>query len=374
MSFVWTIAEQRDGVLRDVSFELLARGRGLADKLDTKLASVLIGDGVAEEQLEELVRRGADEVYAIQDPRLAHFVCETYSNVLSHLIRTYHPTVVLAAATSLGRTLMPHVAVRVRTGLTADCTELDIEPGSDNLLQTRPAIGGNILATIKTPHHRPQMATVRPKSSRPLPPDPARVGKVVAVPLIESLLDHRVRVVGTRRDSVDFVNLEEADVVVAGGRGMKKAEHFQILRDVAALLGGMVGASRDAIDRGWLGYSHQIGLSGKTISPRLLLAAGISGSIQFLAGIKTSETIVSVNSDPDAGLHQVADFGIVGDLFEVMPELRRRLQERLGVSDGEPHGARENERDDGRAGEHDGEREGEREGERLDPRRTEVVS
>jgi hypothetical protein len=215
------------------------------------------------------VHRGADEVYAIQDPRLAHFTCETYSNVLTHLIKTYRPTIILAAATSMGRTLMPHVAVRTHAGLTADCTELDIEPGTGNLLQTRPAIGGNIMATIKTPDHRPQMATVRPKSSRPLPADPDRSGKVIEVPLDRALVDERVRVVGYRRDAEDFVNLEEADVVIAGGRGMKKAENFALLRGLADELGGMVGASRDAIDRGWLGYPHQIGLSGKTISPRL---------------------------------------------------------------------------------------------------------
>lgn len=328
MSFVWTLAEQHKGQLKDVSFELLSRGRSLADKLETKLASVLIGDGVPSEQLEELIRRGADEVYTIQDPRLAHFICESYSNILAHLIRTYQPTIILAAATSTGRTVMPHVAVRVHAGLTADCTELDIEEGTGNLLQTRPAIGGNIMATIKTPNHRPQMATVRPKSSRPLPVDPERVGKIIDVPLTEELLDSRVTVTGYRRDAEDFENLEEADIVIAGGRGMKKGEHFSILRDIADEFEGVVGASRDAVDRGWIGYPHQIGLSGKTISPRLYIGAGISGSIQHLAGIKTSETIVSVNTDPDASLHKVADFAIVGDLFEVLPELKRRLKHR----------------------------------------------
>lgn len=166
MSFVWTIAEQYNGRLKDVSYELLGRGRAPADKLGTKLASVIIGDGVSEERMEKLIHRGADEVYSIQDPRLASFVCESYSNVLSHLIRTYRPSIILAAATSTGRTLMPHVAVRVHAGLTADCTQLDIEEETGNLLQTRPAIGGNIMATIKTPDHRPQMATVRPSPVR----------------------------------------------------------------------------------------------------------------------------------------------------------------------------------------------------------------
>ncbi len=327
MSFVWTLAEQHAGRLKEVSFELLSRGRTLADKLDTKLASLVIGDEVDDEQLQELVWRGADEVYSIQDPRLASFVCETYSNLLSHLVKTYQPSVILAAATSTGRTLMPHVAVRVHAGLTADCTELDIEEGTGNLLQTRPAIGGNIMATIKTPDHRPQMATVRPKSSRPLPQDRSRVGKVIAVPLDDWLVDERVVAKGYRSDVQDFVNLEEAEVVVAGGRGMKRAEHFGLLRALAEEFGGAVGATRDAVDRGWIGYPHQVGLSGKTISPRLYVGAGISGAIQHLAGIKTSETIVSINSDPDASLHKVADFGIVGDLFQVLEELRRRLAE-----------------------------------------------
>jgi electron transfer flavoprotein alpha subunit len=325
MSFVWTIAEQFDGKLKPVSFELLGWGRKLAEKLGTKLASVVLGDGVGQEAMQSLVRHGADEVYSVQDPRLADFVCESYGKLLAGLVKSYRPSVILAAATSMGRTLMPYLAIRVRAGLTADCTELDIEEGTGNLLQTRPAIGGNIMATIKTPDHRPQMATVRPKSGRPLPSDASRVGKIIAVPVVDADIDPRVKVKGYRTDVADFVNLEEADVVVAGGRGMKKAENFSLLRETAGHLGGVVGASRDAVDRGWLAYPHQIGLSGKTISPKLYLCAGISGSIQHLAGIKTSEVIVSINSDPEANIHRIADFGIIGDLFEVLPELNRRL-------------------------------------------------
>ncbi|MDA3948071.1 MAG: electron transfer flavoprotein subunit alpha/FixB family protein [Spirochaeta sp.] len=327
MSFVWTIAEQYEGRLRGVSFELLSRGRALADELGTKLASVVIGHGVTEESLTELIHRGADEVYSIQDPRLADFVSESYSRILADLVETYQPAIILAAATSSGRTLMPYVAIKVNTGLTADCTELAIEEGTGNLLQTRPAIGGNIMATIKTPDHRPQMSTVRPKSSRPLPADSTRVGKIVEVPVEDRYIDERVRVLGYRTDEEDFANIEEADVVIAGGKGMKKADNFSMLRKIADHFDGVVGASRDAVDRGWIGYPHQIGLSGKTISPRLYIGAGISGSIQHLAGIKTSETIVSINNDPDASIHKVADFGIVGDLFEVLPELQRRLNE-----------------------------------------------
>ena len=332
MSFVWTIAEQHNGRLKDVSFELLARGRKLADKLETKLASVLIGNGVGEAAMEELIHRGADEVYSIQDPRLDNFVCESYARVLTHLIKTWRPSIVLAAATSSGRTLMPYLAIKVNAGLTADCTELGIEEGTGNLLQTRPAIGGNIMATIKTPDHRPQMATVRPKSSRPLAADKSRAGRIITVPVTDDMIDLRVRVLGYRKDAAGFVNVEEADIVIAGGKGLKKGDNFAMIQTLADSFGGVVGASREAVDRGWIGYPHQIGLSGKTISPKLYIGIGISGSIQHLAGIKTSEVIVSINSDPEASLHKVADFGIVGDAFQVVPEIQRRMDKRKGGS------------------------------------------
>lgn len=328
MSFVWTIAEQHEGRLKGVSFELLTRGRKLADKLGTKLASVLIGNRVNDESLEELIHRGADEVYSIQDPRLENFVCETYAKILTRIIKTYKPSIILAAATSSGRTLMPYLAIKVNAGLTADCTELDIEEGTGNLLQTRPAIGGNIMATIKTPDHRPQMATVRPKSSRMPPKDPSRQGKIIAVSVTDDMIDTRVEVLGYRKDAADFVNVEEADIIIAGGKGLKKGDNFGMIRNLAQAFNGVVGASREAVDRGWIGYPHQIGLSGKTVSPKLYIAVGISGSIQHLAGIKTSEIIVSVNSDPEASLHKIADFGIIGDAFQVVPEIQRRMDQR----------------------------------------------
>ncbi len=330
MSYVWTIAEQYGGSLKRTSFELLARGRGLADVLETRLASVVIGHAVSPVELQRLITGGADEVYSIQDPSLAEFVCENYTAALLDIVKMYRPRIILAAATTTGRTLMPYLAIKAGTGLTADCTELSIEEGTDNLLQTRPAIGGNIMATIKTPNHRPQMATIRPRSTRPLPTDTGRSGKIIEVPFHRTKLDSRITVLGIRRDDEDCINLEEADVVVTGGRGVKTAENFRFIRDLAADLHGAIGASRDAVDRGWVGYSHQVGLSGKTVSPRLYIGAGVSGSVQHLAGIKTSETIISINTDPDAPIHRIADFAIVGDLFTVIPELRKRLAERAG--------------------------------------------
>ena len=331
---VWTLAEQHDGKLKAVSFELLSRGRSLADKLGVKLASVLIGPVLEDEILKELIQRGADEVIAIQDEALRSFCSKTFSSILETFIREYEPEIFLAAATSLGRTLMPYTAVKVHAGLTADCTGLGIEEGTGCLLQTRPAIGGNIMATIKTPAQRPQMATVRPRSSRPLDKDPSRNGAVIRFSLGDTLsgggrllapAEGRTAVKGYRREDSGFANLEEAEVIIAGGRGLKKRENFSLLSELARRLGGEVGASRDAVDRGWTSYPHQVGLSGKTVSPRLYLAAGISGAIQHLAGIKTSETIVSVNIDPDANIHKVADLAIVGDVFAVLGELRKRL-------------------------------------------------
>jgi electron transfer flavoprotein alpha subunit len=329
------MAEQYDGQLKAVSFELLARGRRLADKLGAKLVSVLIGFGVSAESLRELIRRGADEVIAVQDEGLKFFVCEDYEKILEGLILTRRPEIILAAATSSGRTLMPYTAVKIHAGLTADCTELDIEEGTGNLLQTRPAIGGNIMATIKTPDHRPQMATVRPRSSRPLEEDFSRRGAVTQLEAGEVLaaLDPAAAagfgrgtvVEGCRKEEAGFVNLEEAEVIISGGRGLKKGENFRIIKRLARTLGGEAGASRDAVDRGWMSYPHQVGLSGKTVSPRLYMGVGISGAIQHLAGIKTSETIVSVNNDPEANLHKVADLAVVGDAFEVLEELQKRL-------------------------------------------------
>ena len=339
---VWTLAEQHEGKLKRVSFELLTRGRSLADKRGGRLSSIIIGPPLGEESLRELIRRGADEVIAVQDEELRYFCCQTYAGILETLIRDFCPEIFLAAATSMGRTLMPYTAVKVHAGLTADCTGLDIEEASGLLLQTRPAIGGNIMATIKTPDHKPQMATVRPRSSRPLEEDAKREGIVMRYSLgdtlpgggrFPALKENRTRVKGYRREEAGFANLEEAEVIVAGGRGLKKAENFRIIEELAKSLGGEVGASRDAVDRGWISYPHQVGLSGKTVSPKLYMGVGISGAIQHLAGIKTSETIVSINIDPDANLHRVADLAIVGDAFEVLGELQRRINALKGRKD-----------------------------------------
>lgn len=327
---LWTFAEQTGGALDSISFELLGRGRVLADKLNTELSSVVIGYKVDRKGIEELFKRGADKVYLVERPELESYLNDIYANVLIYLIKKFSPEILLAGATTTGRSVLPYVAGRIRTGLTADCTEFDIEEGTGNLLQTRPAIGGNIMATIKTPDYRPQMATVRPKST-PIPPiDESRKGQIVEVSIPDSLLKGRETRLGYRPLENADENIEEADRIVAGGRGFKKGENFKMLVELAHRFHAAIGASRDAVDRGWAEYPQQIGLSGKTVVPKLYMGFGISGSIQHLAGMKTSETIVAVNNDPEAQIFHVADFGIIGDLFDVIPELINEIDKRKG--------------------------------------------
>lgn len=323
---VWILAEQSAGRVTRIGHELLTRARMLAEKRGTDVTALIFGSDIDAGDLQELIDRGADRVIAVEAAELAHFLVEPCAACMLKIIDDYHPEIIIAGATSTGRTLMPYVAVKAHTGLTADCTVLDIEDETGNLLQTRPAIGGNIMATIKTPSHRPQMATVRPRSTKPSPRAEGRSGEIVRIAAAPELLSGRCR-------RVDFVPSEEglgiqdADIVVTVGRGIKKGENIPVMQDLADSLGAALGATRDVVDRGWLSYPHQIGLSGKTITPKLYLGAGASGSIQHLAGMQTSENIVAINSDPDAQIFRVADIGVVGDLFEVVPVLAEKIRQ-----------------------------------------------
>ena len=323
---VWILAEQSAGRITRISHELLTRGRELADKRGVELTAVVFGHELDGGDLQELIDRGADAVIAMEAAALIHFLVEPYAACMSRLIAERRPEIVIAGATSTGRTLMPYVAIKVSAGLTADCTVLDIDAETGGLLQTRPAIGGNILATIKTPNHRPQMATVRPRSTRPAARQQGRAGKVERLAAPPELLASRARRVDFVADEAEH-GLQDADVVVSVGRGIKKAENLPIVRKLADALDAALGASRDVVDRGWLSYPHQVGLSGKTVSPKLYVAVGVSGSIQHLAGMQTSETIVAINNDPEVQIFRVADFGIVGDLFEVAPAVTRKVRE-----------------------------------------------
>jgi electron transfer flavoprotein alpha subunit len=330
---VWTLSENAHGRLQAVSFELLAWGRGLADELGVPLCAVVLGEHLPDSTLQALIHHGADLVLALEHPALAQFLVRPQAQALRALVECYQPQVFLAAATTTGRTLMPYLSILVDAGLTADCTGLAIDPETRLLLQTRPAIGGNIMATIKTPEARPQMATVRPRSKQPLPVDPARSGCILRHPAEGMDLRADVEQLAFIPNPAQDGSIEEAEVIIAGGRAMKTATNFALLQKLAQLLGGSVGASRVPVDYGWQPYPRQIGLSGKTISPRLYIACGISGSIQHLAGIQTAEKIIAINKDPDAQIFQVADLGIVGDLFEVLPALIERLEQCLPAAD-----------------------------------------
>lgn len=322
---VWIVAEQRDGVVLDVSFELLTRAIKLAQGTGGELTAVLFGSGISDAEAQHLIERGADRVLIAESPVLSSFLPEPWTACLSALITKEDPAIVIAGATTSGRTVMPCVAGKLRSGLTADCTELSIEEGTGLLLQTRPAAGGNIMATIKTPLRRPQMATVRPHSERPAPVQEGRTGRIERWEPEASLLKSRVRRVGY--DVAEQTQaIQDADVVVAVGRGFKKGENVAMADTLAGLLGGAVGASREAVDRGWAPYSAQIGLSGKTVSPKLYIAVGVSGAVQHLAGMQTSETIVAINSDSEAPIFQYSELGLCGDLFTLLPMLNERLE------------------------------------------------
>ncbi|MCL2877729.1 MAG: electron transfer flavoprotein subunit alpha [Acidobacteria bacterium] len=319
---VWVFAEQNHGRVREVAYELLATGRQLADDRESELSAVLLGHNVTGAAA-GLVAAGADKVYVVDQPDLAEYEANVYADALNQVMAKYRPEVVLAGATAVGRAFFAKVAVRARTGLTADCTALSIDKEKGLLLQTRPAFGGNIMATIMTPNHRPQMATVRPKVFKAAIPDPNRKGETLIEAL--KLVAPDTKILRTEHES-SIVNIAEAEIIVAGGRGLKKGENLAMLRKLAGLLGGELGASRACVDAGWCPAAHQVGQTGKTVCPKIYLAFGISGAIQHLEGMRSSDTIIAVNQDANAPIFGVADLGIVGDLFEIAPRLITALE------------------------------------------------
>ena len=324
---IWTLGEMREGQIHPVSYELLAWGKDLADKLGVELASIIIGHDV-KDKADELIYRGADKVYVVDNPALENFRADPYSKILTSLIEEYKPEIFIASATTIGRTLMPICAVKLQTGLTADCTGLDVDIDERLLIQTRPAIGGNIMATIKTPTSRPQMSTVRPKSKRPLPIDELRKEEIIIKEFGGEYLASRVKRVNFLREETIGAPIQDADIIISCGKGLKDGKNLSIINDLAELLGGSVGASRKAVDLGWISYSHQVGLSGKTVSPKLYIACGISGAVQHLAGMSSAETVIAINSDPEADIFRTADFGVLGDIFEVIPLFIQKLKGR----------------------------------------------
>jgi electron transfer flavoprotein alpha subunit len=322
---IWIFAEQRRGRLAPVALELLGEGRRLAERLRLPVAAVLFGYQVGD-LAAELIAGGADKVYLVDHPALAEFLEEPYAAALVALARLYPPEIILAGATYLGRAFIPRVAAALDTGLTADCTAFDLQPENNLLLQTRPAFGGNIMATILTPRSYPQMATVRPRVMKRLARQNGRQGEIIPVPLAELDLPCRSRFLQTVSEVTETIPLSEAEVIVAGGRGLQDGKNFRLLEELAALLDGTVGATRAAVDAGWISYQHQIGQTGKTVAPRIYFACGISGAAQHLVGMQSSDFIVAINSDPQAPIFQIADLGLVGNVFDIIPALIQQIK------------------------------------------------
>ena len=331
-SGVWVYAEFRDGRIAPVALELLGIGRELADKRGVSLSAVLLGSGL-DGKAADLVAFGADKVYQVDNPALLHFTDDAYANVIEDLVKEHKPEIVLAGATAIGRSFIPRLATLMATGLTADCTDLAIREEDGVLMQTRPAFGGNIMATIECPHTRPQMATVRPLVMKPNERDDSRKGEIIEVSPDPARMESRVKVLNSVRVESNEVNINEADVLVSGGRGLENEKGFEMIRELAGLLGGASAASRAAVDSGWIPYPHQVGQTGKTVCPKVYIACGISGAVQHMVGMQSSETIVVINRDENAPIFNVATYGIVGDVFEVLPRLISRLKERRGGSD-----------------------------------------
>jgi electron transfer flavoprotein alpha subunit len=326
---VAVFVEQRHGEIHGVSYEVLGEGRKLADRLNEKLIAVVLGHNLGQ-KADDLIKYGADKVVYLEGPDLADFKDDTYATLIAEVINTEKPSIVLAGATAVGRSFIPKIAARVHGGLTADCTKLEIDTEKRLLLGTRPAFGGNLMATIICPNHRPQMATVRHKVMKPAQLDPKRTGEIVRTAIAAGSVTERTKIIDIVKEVETTINITEADIIVSGGRGMQKPENFQMLRDLAQVLGGAVGASRAAVDAGWIPYSHQVGQTGKTVCPKLYIACGISGSVQHQAGMSSSDYIIAVNIDPAADIFQIANLGIVGNALEVVPALTDAFKKTLG--------------------------------------------
>ncbi len=318
---IWVYIETQGGKAKNVGLELLGPGRRLAHNMGEKLAAVVIGDGV-EEAAQAAAAYGADEVILVEGKEYGYYNSESYAHAMCRLIKKYKPSTVLIGATNNGRDLGPRIACRISTGLTADCTGLDIDTDSGNVAWTRPAFGGNLMATILCPDTRPQMGTVRPGVFKKGSPDKSSKAKIIRESVHTPVRSSRIKLLEVIHETAgEPVKLEDAEIIVSGGRGLGKPENFSLIKELAEVLGGAVGASRAAVDAGWIPHAYQVGQTGKTVGPKLYIACGISGAIQHRAGMSGSDIIVAINKDADAPIFDVADYGVVGDLFEVLPVL-----------------------------------------------------
>lgn len=324
---VWVFAEQRNGELQKVSLELLGKGKDLAEKLNTKLVAVLLGSKI-DELAKDLVAHGADEVLACDNELLAGFTTDGYTKVICELANEYKPEVLMVGATFVGRDLGPRIAARLKTGLTADCTGLDIDAEKAYLLATRPAFGGNLMATIVCEERRPQMATVRPGVFGKLEKDANRAGEIKNIEVNITEADIRTKVVKVVKNEKETVDIGEARIIVSGGRGIGSAEGFGLLKELAEALNGELAGSRAAIEKGWVDKDVQVGQTGKTVRPTIYIAVGISGAIQHTAGMADSEYIIAINKDAGAPIMKMADLALVGDYKKIVEEMIAKAKAR----------------------------------------------
>ena len=322
---VYVFAEQREGKIQNVALELLGKARDLADALNEKVCAVLLGSGI-KDLAATLIAHGADEVLLVDDPSFDVYTTEPYAQAIKAVVDAKKPGILLLGATTIGRDLGPRLAARMQTGLTADCTELDIEAETRHLMMTRPAFGGNLLATIMCTDHRPQMSTVRPGVMMAKPADAARKGTVEDFKVNFDRSKFRVKVEKVVKEQKNLVDITAAKVLVSGGRGVGSAEGFKKLEALAQVLGGEVSSSRAMVDAGVTEHARQVGQTGKTVRPDLYFALGISGAIQHLAGMEGADLIIAVNKDKFAPIFEVADMGIVGDLHKIVPALTAALK------------------------------------------------
>ncbi len=322
---VWVYAEQRHGEISSVVYELLNKGSELAKTLNVPLSAILIGSDISA-KAQDLINRGADKVYVYDDPILAEFQDDPYGCILADLIREEKPEIVLMGATNIGRSFASRVAAKIYTGLTADCTALEVDTETRNLMQTRPAFGGNIMATILTPNHRPQMSTVRHKVFKEAPVVEGRKGEIINKTIDAQKIINRTKFLGFFKDQTADVNISDADIIVSGGRGLGNKEGFKLIQDLADALGGAVGASRAAVDSDWIAYSHQVGQTGRTVAPKIYIACGISGQIQHMVGMSSSDTIIAINKDKECPMVKSATYSLIGDLYEIIPEIIKKLK------------------------------------------------
>lgn len=322
---IYVFIEQRDNKLEKVGIELLGKARELADRLNEQVVAMLIGENVKGHS-DLLIHHGADKVIVIEDPMLKEYVTEPYAKSVFHIIKKYEPEIVLFGASSIGRDLAPRMAARIHTGLTADCTKLDIEDESNLLLMTRPAFGGNLMATIVCENFRPQMATVRPGVMQAMDSDTSRTGDVIEEKLEFTAEDMNVKIVDVLKHESKKKDITEANILVSGGRGLGGPEGFKQLEELAEVLEAEVSSSRAAVDSGWITKDRQVGQTGKTVRPELYFAIGISGAIQHLAGMEESDLIIAINKDTDAPMFEVADLGVVGNLNAVVPKLTELIK------------------------------------------------